>query len=384
MTRGDRPAASGAPVLVLDARMVGPKPVGIGTYVSLLIRGLADRAPLPYRLEVMIAPDGPNPGAAEWCGWQTRTLRTPFLGIGEQFELPRALRSIVSEAGPARVVYHSPSFSSLLHCPVPWMVTVHDLIHLRYGNAAQRLYYRRLVRPFFRGAAARTTVSRHSRDELTAWADVPPESIEVVNGAVDPGLAAQPDAAETRRILDAFGLEPKRFLFCLSSPKRHKNVGLLVEAYRAYAGRARTGGPGPLPLVLNLPDHGSVPGVRGMGTLSALQAQVLAANAAGFFFPSRAEGFGFPPLEAAVAASPVVVSDIPPLHEALEPFGEDELTWLDPDDRAAWTEAMERATRGALPAPSPESRAKAMDRFSPGRLAAAMDGIYRRVLGVTE
>ena len=44
-------------------------------------------------------------------------------------------------------------------------------------------------------------------------------------------------------------------------------------------------------------------------------------NALAFIFPSLYEGFGLPPLEAQMCGCPVLVADIPPLHEVIENSG---------------------------------------------------------------
>ncbi len=375
-------ATAGRPTVIVDARMVGPRPVGIGTYVSMLARGLSARqdrdGTLPYRVLFLVGNAGLPSGTLG--SFPVRAVKAPFLHPRELAELPGTIADIAS-ATPARTVYHSPSFSSLFRCPVPWLVTVHDLIHLRFGNPAQKLYYRTLVRPFFRGAAVRMTVSGHSREELARWTGVAESEVEVVPGAVDPLLTEPPGPEVAEPVLNRLGLERDRFWFCLSSPKRHKNVDTLVRAYRAYRAACPPDAP-PFELVLNVPGHGDAAGVRTVGTLTRLELRVLFAATAGFFFPSRVEGFGFPPLEAAVAGAPVVLSAIPSLREALQPFDPRELRWIEPSDERGWAGAFRSAAAGELPRPSPEGRARARERYSPLRLAGDLDRVYRRVLGI--
>lgn len=56
----------------------------------------------------------------------------------------------------------------------------------------------------------------------------------------------------------------------------------------------------------------------------------------GFLFPSFAEGFGLPPVEAAMAGAPLLCSDLPVLREILG----SNAVYLDPTDRYQWTKAV--------------------------------------------
>jgi alpha-1,3-rhamnosyl/mannosyltransferase len=149
------------------------------------------------------------------------------------------------------------------------------------------------------GVAAPVTVITHGTDHLGA-----------------------PDGAGAEALLVRLGVEGD-FLLSVGTLEPRKNLVRLVEAYR----RARTQMPTALPLVVVGPDgwgatppwlSGSAPvtGVVPTGpvddaTLSALyqRARLLA------YVPLR-EGFGFPPVEAMRAGTPVVASAMPSLGGA--------------------------------------------------------------------
>ncbi|KNG93346.1 glycosyltransferase family 4 protein [Pseudaestuariivita atlantica] len=67
----------------------------------------------------------------------------------------------------------------------------------------------------------------------------------------------------------------------------------------------------------------------------------LIASSAGFLFPSHAEGFGLPPLEAAQLGVPVVCADLPVYREFLG----DIPVYAKPDDRYAWSRIIEGLTK---------------------------------------
>ena len=63
----------------------------------------------------------------------------------------------------------------------------------------------------------------------------------------------------------------------------------------------------------------------------------------GLLFPTLAEGFGLPPLEAAALGVPLIVSDLPVLRETLG----DLAVYLSPTDVYSWMETIKQAAGGA-------------------------------------
>jgi glycosyltransferase involved in cell wall biosynthesis len=115
---------------------------------------------------------------------------------------------------------------------------------------------------------------------------------------------------------------------------------------RAYA-RARADG---LDAGLAVVGEGRVPldgaGVRRLGAVrDRSELDALYAGALALAMPSRAEGYGFAPLEAAACGTPSVVTDIPALRETLG----DAALFVPADDEAALAGALlEIATDPAL------------------------------------
>ena len=62
------------------------------------------------------------------------------------------------------------------------------------------------------------------------------------------------------------------------------------------------------------------------------------AHATALAYPSRLEGFGFPPLEAAALGTPVLAGDTPALREVMQ----DAACFCDPEDTDAVAEALAR------------------------------------------
>ena len=361
------------PRLFIDGRMVTAVPHGFSRYVSRLAEGLrrAERqSPLPYEV-VFLA--GAATDRTAFAGFECAPVRSPFLAPAEIFEIP----GLLARLGAA--FYHSPTFSSVLGLTCPWAVTIHDLNHLTYGGIGQKIYYRTLLARFARRSRALLTVSEFSRGEIARWLAVPADSVTVVPNALDAELALALPEAKIFEVLGRHGLARGKYFFCLSNPKLHKNVPLLLAAYRSYRAVA---GEAAWPLVLSFADFGAEPGVRGLPGVGDAEGKALLQGAGAVAFPSLYEGFGLPPLEAVCAGAPLLVSEIAPHREGLVDLSADEACWLDPRDVAAWTAGLAAASRGEIRAASAATRGRVLARFSVEALGQGMDHIYRSVLGI--
>jgi glycosyltransferase involved in cell wall biosynthesis len=156
-------------------------------------------------------------------------------------------------------------------------------------------------------------VSNASRDVLAARLDVDPARVAVVYPGTDHLAATGASPAD-------LGL-PQPYALFVGQTEPHKNVALLLDAWRA-------GVPHDLNLVICGPAGRDDERLRGLAGAPELRARVhftgrldeaaLARayqDARLFVFPSLAEGFGFPPLEAMARGVPTAVSTAGALPE---------------------------------------------------------------------
>ncbi len=269
-------------------------------------------------------------------------------------------------------VLHSLPSTGPIRAPLPHVVTVHDVtfLHHRTFSRSTTAAMRWIVTGAARHADALIAVSAAAREEICESLDIPRQRFTVVpNGAGRPPAAVTPIAEdEVRRKYDL--PDGRRLVLCVAAVRDHKNQGLLVKALEhlpedvivmcagaqeAYAQDVRK-----LARKLKVEDRLRLPGYCTDEELEALWG--LAAAAA---FPTRAEGFGLPVVEAMRRSVPVACSDIAVLHEV----GGDVPVYFPPDDARAAARAIEQAMAAG---PHPQARATA-SRFT---WEAAARGTY--------
>ncbi len=193
---------------------------------------------------------------------------------------------------------------------VPNVVTIHDLIPLRQpeltGIASVRM--RRLLAAVIAQAAVVVTVSETVRHEVIAEFGTAPERVVNLSQAIDLPAALLRDARTVTPLCP-----PGSFLV-FGTVERRKNIGRLIQAH-AESGVTR-------PLVILGPDGDGAaaelaPATRHPLGRTAVQRIVWSnrpaliraiAEAHAVLFPSLAEGFGLPILEAMALGTPVMTS----------------------------------------------------------------------------
>ena len=350
--------------MALDLRMVGDSPHGIARYALALWEGLPADSGFQYTALVAAGSTLPT----HRPGDTLLSCRSEFLSPVEQVELPWLLR----QAGID--LLHATSISVPAAWRGPLVITIHDVNHLAmpgWVGPGRKPYYERIVRPAAQRASRVLTCSEFSGREIQRWLGVRPDKLRVAPYAIEPVF--QPPSADAitalRRRLDL----PEGSVLYVGNGRPHKNLELLWEIARlapqlplVLAGRGIEGRDLPVPRVPDIADA-DLPALYGGASL--------------FLFPSRYEGFGLPPLEAAACGAPVLVARGSSMNEHWEGTG----SLLPPDQPAIWIREIERlrgdgAARLAL-AQRDTERASHYRSWQPA-IDAALDG-YQDVLRLT-
>jgi len=195
----DNVAATNPLRVAVDLRALVPEPSGIGVYTRSLLLALAARG----NLELLGLAHRPPQGADELraAGVAIEHQPAPKGVVWQQLLLPRRLRR-----GDVSLLW-SPVLTLPLFCPVPAVVTVHDLTTLLMPEA-HRLKVRWSILPFLRrsieSARAIVTLSQATAVDLARHFPECTGKVRVVYPGVDrefrPGAADEVVDERERRV----------------------------------------------------------------------------------------------------------------------------------------------------------------------------------------
>lgn len=267
-----------------------------------------------FRLYVNRPPTGlpPLPPRAE--------LRSiPFPRLWTHLRLARELRRQPPDLlfVPAHVLPYS--------CPVPAVVTVHDLGYLHFPMAhprAARLYLDLGTRWSVRAARRVIAISAATRRDLVAHYHVPPEKIDVVYHGVAPRFRPPPDPTAARAAVEALGLRPP-YILAVGTIQPRKNYPRLIHAFARLRAEGFphqlviVGRPGWLAqATFDAPAaHGVASQVLFAGYVPDEALPALYAAADCVALPSLYEGLGMPAAEALACGAPLVCANSSALPE---------------------------------------------------------------------
>lgn len=258
----------------------------------------------------------------------------------EQLDFPNACKKL--KADLAHIPYWAPPLSS----PVPFVVTIHDLIPIlipEYNRSLKVRLYNALVSASSPGAAHIITDSDSSTQDVIKHLRVEANKITTVHLAVGPEYKPSPNFLTDVAVRQKYNL-PDAYVLYLGGFQPHKNVRNILDAWTWCDGPLGEGYP--LVIAGKLPEPGdrfyddlpayakelNLDYVQFAGAIDEEDKPAVYRGAAAFVFPSRYEGFGLPLLEALACGVPVVTSAAASIPEVV---GEAAYLVENPDDTRA-------------------------------------------------
>jgi glycosyltransferase involved in cell wall biosynthesis len=351
----------------LDVTAVPSSPAGAGRYTVELARALATRDDPRIvavtrrvdaerwrrlaggRLDVLASSPSPRPLRLAW----------------EQLALPGVLR----RARPD--VHHGPHYTMPERSPVPVVVTIHDCTyfdHPEWHERSKVVLFRRAIRVAARRAAALVCVSETTARELRSFCRVDAPVVVAHHGVDHARFSPDPpapggDAAALRQL----GVDPdRRFVLFLGTVEPRKDVATLVRAFSVLgdeerdvalvvAGR-RGWGTGPVDEAVAASPHRDR--ITWTGYVPDASVAALLRKAAVVAYPSLAEGYGLPALEAMACGAPLVTTR----GTAMAELAGDAAVLVEPADPAALAEALGTTLASAGTGEAAARRAAGLER----------------------
>jgi glycosyltransferase involved in cell wall biosynthesis len=298
----------------IDARLWNE--TGVGRYIRALVANLAS-FDNPHEFTLFLRKNEyehlPSPGPA----FRKVLADVHWHTLAEQLRMP----SIYNQAQVD--LLHIPYFSVPILTPLPFVVTIHDLTisHFSTGKATtlaipiyrlKHLGYKVVLAYAVRRATSIITVSETVRKQLTQEYSIDPGKTFVTREA------GELEFGEVSPIKT-----PDNYLLYVGNAHPHKNLEILIEALLMIQKQFPR-----LKLVLigkhdyfyerlkSLIARRKLAGdVLFPGDVTNAELTSWYGHADVFVFPSKAEGFGIPGLEAMGLGCPVVCSDIDVFHE---------------------------------------------------------------------
>ncbi|MEA3213384.1 MAG: hypothetical protein QOE70_6441 [Chthoniobacter sp.] len=412
---GERRTISTSPATQADARAQSARPpaAAVGTLTVLLVGNyridqqqsmqlfaevLARELP-KYDPTVHVEVIRPEPwfgqvkpdaeGLGKWLGYLDKFVVFPW-------RLRRKIAAL-KRTGANFLVHlcdHSSAPYSRYLRDVPHLVSCHDLLAIRSalgeiptsrpgwtGRAYQWLILRGLQR-----AAHVVCISEQTRTELLRISGLPPQRTAVIPMGLNLPYSPTPLPERRDRLAKLLGDPETRYLLHLGGNQWYKNrMGLL----KIYAALRKTGAATPKLVLAGKPfcpemhaflqSHPEIAGnVIPVIDVAAEDLRALYSGAELLLFPSLAEGFGWPIIEAQACGCRVAASDRAPLTEV----GGEAAIYLDPEHPAA----AALVVRSLLTESRADSRQRIRqgfenaERFSTGRMIRGYLAAYRSLL----
>ena len=249
-------------------------------------------------------------------------LRCPSYPLWEQVALPRAVARVRPD------LLHCTSNTAPVKCPVPLVLTLHDIIFLEKRQSSSRsLYqemgwhYRRLVVPRILSECRKIiTVSNFECNRIREALNLPKDRLTAVYNGYSPHFRQMPPAPE---IVHKY-IPSDDYLFFLGNTDPKKNTPRVLKAYGLYLRQSKHKRP---LLIADLKEEAidgilSAEGIKEVKPYLSFPGYILNADLAAlyngafaFLYPSLRESFGIPMLESMACGTPVIAGNTSAMPE---------------------------------------------------------------------
>ncbi len=320
--------------ILIDARCVGGEGQGVLTYIKGLYTALYEKYSEHYELF--------------FAGYQKEDIKKDFPFVDDEhfISLPKISRmNLFLFLFPRiekkyKIDYSHFQYVTPFRKKSKHIVTTHDVLFLDFWTNFS-LWYRLKRKYLFKKSLERSdirlTVSNYSKNRISEWFNIPQKTISITPNAVHPKFFSSFDKTKVQKeIKEKFNIE--NYILLVSRIERRKNQDVLLEMYKDLQ-LAKKG----IQLVLvgnNTLDDEKIASkiisfqkkypnkIHWLTYLNEEDLMKIYQAARVFVYPSRAEGFGIPPIEAAALGIETLCSN----QTAMQDFSFFENNLKDPNN----------------------------------------------------
>ena len=331
----------------IDARFYGPQTKGLGRYCEKLIQYL-QKLDQENEYVVFLRKDNWAEFSPDNLNFKKVLADFRWYSLAEQVKMPLLLRRYKLD------LMHFPHFNVPLLYRGKFIVTIHDLIltHFPTQRAStlspflywfKHLAYRVVIRQAIKRALKIITISEYSKKQIVDNFRINPARIAVTYEATS-DFKPTPAKIEESEFLAKYRIKYPYLLY-VGNAYPHKNLERLIKVFKNLSQEKK--------LDINLVFVGKLDyfyarlqnlanqlklneKVFFLGYVEDEELKFLYQKARLYVFPSLAEGFGLPPLEAMTQGLPVISSQASCLPEVL---GE-AAYYFNPNEEKSLTEAI--------------------------------------------
>ncbi|MDD5732031.1 MAG: glycosyltransferase family 1 protein [Patescibacteria group bacterium] len=324
----------------IDARLY-QIPGGIGRYCRELINGLekvsassADRDD-QNEYYIFLNKEGYGLYNPSQPNFHKVMANVGWYGFSEQLKMPGIWNSVKPD------LMHFTHFNkSIFYRRCPYVVTIHDLTYSIVAKEGMKIsklpplifeikqfVYERVIKDVIKKARRIIVPSYNSKKDIISAYKIKGDKVAVTYESVDASFSPDEKRETFKDLNNRFGIMKENYFIYVGNASPHKNLKRLILAFDILAKEKKD-----FQLVLAgkkekfykaLEEWVAKDGIGDgriifTGVVTDDELQALLANSYACTFPSLAEGFGIPPLEAMSSGTPILTSATSCLPEVCE------------------------------------------------------------------
>ncbi len=310
--------------LAIDCREITNKTTGISRFLTTFLEYASQSKEMKFILIGNRTTDFTHPALDKISEKVVIPEIYPTI-IWDQIQLNIALREKKAD------IFYSPYYKFPILSSIPSIITIFDLIYLTEepyrSSLKHNLYIKNFIKLFGHRAKTIITSTNYSAEMLHKMTNIPTDKIQVVYLALSQNKFSPQPLTKIEHLKNTLRIN-KKYILYVGNARPHKNLKKLIEAYKQLPSSLTQD----ICLILcgaNDIDNSILPdGVIHLTNINDELLPSLYSGAEFLIFPSLAEGFGYPLIEALMCDCPVVCSDIPVFREILSSDGEKEDGWI--------------------------------------------------------